>query len=94
MPARHKTGQDVERCLVFYGRCDLPVIPVTDDDTPAHEIRDVREVSECGGNRFDAKLREEFFNIDGLVVRPGIDLVCHEERSQFDSGEFDVLNAA
>jgi hypothetical protein len=66
--ARHKTGQDMERRFVFYSRCNLPVIPVTDNDTPAHELRDYGEVSECRGDRFDAKFGEQFPDIEGLVV--------------------------
>jgi hypothetical protein len=41
---------------------------MSDNDASAHKIRNIREFLDYRGDRIDTKIREQFLNINGLVV--------------------------
>src|SRR5512137_1852148 len=68
VPTRHKSGEYMKWCAVTYRSGDLVVVPMSDNDTSAHKIRNIREFLDYGGDRIDTKIREQFLKINGLVV--------------------------
>jgi hypothetical protein len=64
VPAWHKSCQDMKRGVIAYRAGYLVVVPLTDNDTAAHEVRDLRKVGNQRGDRLDAKFRKKFLDID------------------------------
>ena len=78
MARGHEPGHHVEGRSVPDGVGDPAVVPVTDDDTPAHERRNGGETVNYVFHRFDAEFREEFADIDRLAACPWIDPLLHK----------------
>jgi hypothetical protein len=57
----------VKRSAVPDGVDDQAVIPVSDDDTPAHKRRYLGKPSRDLTDRLDAELGKESINIEGLI---------------------------
>ncbi len=63
--ARHEPGEDMKGCPVPDGLCNGPVVPVPDNDAPAHEVRDLGEFCHDGCYGVDTEIGKRLPDIKG-----------------------------